>query len=814
MSHSKRWAQWAALVLLVALFAQSALAAARTSITIDEGLHITSGYSILRTGDYRLIEEHPPLIKLLAALPLLPVPDLPDPRSLPAWASNEAVSDTIHLVRVMKQWLQPYRPFDRLVFAARVPIMLLSLLLGALIFRWASDVEGRRAGLIALALYTFDPNIMAHSSVAAIDLGAAAFITFASYTFWRTLRRPSRVNIVLAGVTLGLAQAAKISALILLPLFIALAVIRAWTASGSLFSGLVQRWALTVERRQKIIRMALVIIAILALAGMTLWGIYGFEVRTPSGWSIPVPAASHLVPLERVRQDITAGRTTFLMGQYSQHGWWYYFPVAFAIKTPLATLILLAAAIILCVHRSIRADTHHAWDTLTLVAFPLTYFVSAMVQPFNIGYRHLLPILPFIFVFIGCQVTRKKREARGTRHTKRASRIMRYALRFTFCALLAWNILGAMSIFPHYLAYFNELVGGPDGGYRYLVDSNLDWGQTWKELEAYLDAHGIARVKFAQFSSNDPATYGIDYEPIAPMTGAPPLLPARFNPAPGVYAISASALQGVPLADINTYDYFRHREPTARIGHAMFVYDVRPIEPSPGWVAVCTAPTPLLEPSDISAGLGRDDVRRVYFDCTQTWVQPGNTSRGWVVLPGALAHDRNAFISRQLSQASLVYEQRQSFELPPHAIFLTSNEQTLALDGMTSQAARFGQIADLLGYRLERTTLRAGQSAELLTLWRVTGRPPAMLSVMAHLVTDEGRAIAVGDGLGFTADQWQPGDMFVQRSLLQIPAGTPSGTLWAQTGLYTLENIQRLPVFVSGASAGDTLRLGALRVEP
>jgi len=75
-----------------------------------------------------------------------------------------------------------------------------------------------------------------------------------------------------------------------------------------------------------------------------------------------------------------------------------------------------------------------------------------------------------------------------------------------------------------------------------------------------MDTHGITRIKFAQFSSNDPATYGIDYEPIAPMTGAPPVLPSRFNPAPGVYVLSASSLQGVPLADINTYDYFRHRE--------------------------------------------------------------------------------------------------------------------------------------------------------------------------------------------------------------------------------------------------------------
>ncbi len=805
-----RLVQWAALVLLLALFAQAAFTATRTSLTIDEGLHITSGYSILRTGDYALIEEHPPLVKVLAALPLLSVSDLADPRTLPAWESGSATSDTLHLVRVMKQWLQPYRPFDRVVFMARVPIMLLALVLGAVVFRWASDVAGPWAGLVALALYTFDPNVVAHSSIAAIDLGTAAFITFASYTFWRALRRPTRVNVALAGVTLGLAQAAKISALTLLPVFVVLAALRAITANDpALLSGLrIQRWVHTATRDQMLVRFGLLMFVIFVLAGLTLWGMYGFEIRTPPGESFPIPAASHLIPLERVRHDITAGRATFLMGQYSDHGWWYYFPIAFAVKTPMPTLILLAVSIILMARRNVNAENNLGWNILALAAFPLVYFASAMAQPFNIGYRHLLPILPFIFVFVAYQITTR------TQTVRLSSRIAFHVLRFTVYALLVWNIIGTVSLFPHYLAYFNELAGGPDNGYKWLVDSNLDWGQGWKELKAYLDVHGITRIKFAQFSSNDPATYGIDYEPIAPMTGAPPVLPSRFNPAPGVYVLSASSLQGVPLADLNTYDYFRHREPTARIGYALFVYDIRPVEPKPGWAATCASPAPPLGPTDLSAGLGRDDLRQVYFDCAQTWVLPGNSSRGWILMPYALAHDMSAFPARWLSRANLTYEQRQSFESPPYSIFLTSGESAAAVQGLSPLSGSFGQTAELLGFRLDRSTIRPGQSVELLTFWRVTGQPPAMLSVMAHLVTDDGRAIAVADGLGFTADQWQGGDVFIQRHQFQIPAITPPGTLWAQTGLYTLDNIRRLPVTVNGVSAGDSLRLTPLEVRP
>ena len=827
-SLSNRWVKWAAALLLWLIFAQAVLTASRTSITIDEGLHITSGYAILRTGDYRLIEEQPPLVKALAALPLLSVSDLADPRALSAWESDSATPDTIRLVGVMKQWLQPYRPFDRVVYLARVPIMLLALALGAVVFRWASDWAGPRAGLLALALYTFDPNIVAHSSVAAIDLGAAAFITFASYAFWRALRRPTRASVAMAGVTLGLAQAAKISALMLLPLFVVLAGLRAITASDpALLSKLrIQGWAHTTLRGQMLVRFGLLMFVVFLLAGLTLWGIYGFEIRTLAGWSIPLPAASHLIPLERVRHDLAAGRATFLMGQYSEHGWWYYFPVAFAIKTPLPTLVLLFASVIvfavslsrpsgrLFALRALAQDDGRLWDTLALVSFPFVYFISAMIQPFNIGYRHLLPILPFIFIFIAYNlwsipVLARKRSASVAYRPSQSSRLLTLLLGL----LLTWQFVGTIRIFPDYLAYFNELAGGPDNGYRWLVDSNLDWGQGWKELKAYMDAHGIARIKFAQFSSNDPATYGIDYEPIAPMTGAPPVLPSRFNPAPGVYVLSASSLQGVPLADVNTYDYFRHRKPTARIGYALFVYDLRPVEPKPGWVAMCAAPAPPLEPADLAAGFGRDDLRRVYFDCTQTSVLPGNTSRGWWVLPYALAHDPSVFVSRWLEQVKLVYEQKQSFELPPHSIYLASGEQMKML-GVSSLSARFGQTAELLGYRLDPSTVRAGQSVELLTFWRVINPPSAMLSVMAHLSSMDGRAIAVGDGLGFTADQWQTGDVFVQRHLFQIPVGAPPGELMVQTGLYTLDNIQRLPVTVNGAAAGDTLRLTSLRVEP
>ena len=177
---------WVSIVLLLwIMFAQVALAARHTSITIDEPLHITSGYACLTTGDYRLVEEHPPLLKMLQAAPLLLAnPSLPDPRTVPGWAEGDLITATRHMVI-------PYRPMDTLAFAARVPTMLVAILLAAFVYRWSADIFSKYAGILALLLLAFDPNILAHAGVAATDLGATCAIFASMYLFWRWIRQPS-----------------------------------------------------------------------------------------------------------------------------------------------------------------------------------------------------------------------------------------------------------------------------------------------------------------------------------------------------------------------------------------------------------------------------------------------------------------------------------------------------------------------------------------------------------------------------------------------------------------------------------------------
>jgi len=205
--------QMAAVALLWLMFAQMTFEARLTSLTVDEPLHIISGYSQLKTGDARLVEEHPPLAKIIAAAPLLLDPNLGDPRHANGWEAGS-------LVLVARDMLTRYPALERVTFAARVPIMWLGVLLAALVYRWAADWRraGRTAGLIALGLCALDPNIVAHAQLATTDVCVALFLLAAMYSLWRWTRRPTWIRLAVAGLMLGLALASKMSALLALPI--------------------------------------------------------------------------------------------------------------------------------------------------------------------------------------------------------------------------------------------------------------------------------------------------------------------------------------------------------------------------------------------------------------------------------------------------------------------------------------------------------------------------------------------------------------------------------------------------------------------
>ncbi|RMF29994.1 MAG: hypothetical protein D6759_12795 [Chloroflexi bacterium] len=346
------------------------------------------------------------------------------------------------------------------------------------------------------------------------------------------------------------------------------------------------------------------------------------------------------------------------------------------------------------------------------------------------------------------------------------------------------------------MAFFNELAGGPAGGYRYLVDSNLDWGQNLGQLRDWMQATGVERVFYAHFSPARPQVYGVEADFLPPDPRAVPFAP--FDPAPRVYAIGATVLQGVYTPDVNTYAWFRSHGPLARLGYALFLYRVPPREP-PAWVAICAAPAPLLPPEAVGAGFGRTDLRLVPFDCEQSWVYPagdGQRRPGDYLLPPDAAPPPGA---------RLELRARRPDGSPAYTLF------RLEADGLPDferwEAGRIEGPLAFLGYRLDQTALLPGQAVTLWTFWRVDEVPARPLSLMAHLLGPDGRPVAVGDGLGVPLGAWRPGDIIVQRHRLPLPQGAMAGRYTVVAGAYWLDTMERWPVRMADGSEADRMVL-------
>jgi hypothetical protein len=784
------------LALLCLLFAQATLVIRATSQTIDEGLHITSGATILRAGDYRLVEEHPPLTKLWMALPVAVLSDLDDFTALPVWLDAATpTTESLPLLTLTKQWLYPYASQERIFFAARAMNALLGVLLLAFIARWACGLYGPRAALLAVACAAFDPNLIAHSAVAGTDVGAAVFICAGLWASTRFLRRPTGGRAITAGVLLGLALASKLTAVLLGP---ALAM-----------AGLVRLWRVSRERRVQLIGNTLLV---LLFTGLALWGVYGFEVGRIADIPLPLPAPSHAIPWMRLMAHNRDGHQAYLLGSNSNFGWLHYFPVAFVLKTPLAVLVLLVWALL----RRPRLDP-------ALSLFAVIYIVASLTSQLNIGYRHLLPLLPLMYVVIG-SLAPVRSTGLGLRPVTAAGATHRMVGRSALLAMWGWLIIGTLAILPYPLSYFNELVGGPDEGWRYLADSNTDWGQGYKALAEFQADRSLGPVKLSAFIFFDPVVYGVAYTPLTPLGGdTPAIFPSRFAPPPGDYVISVTPLNGIPTVDPEMYDWFRWRAPDAKIAHALFYYHVTPEETATAWLAQCATHANPLDAEAVAEGFGVAPSRQLVFDCMQAWVIPATdaaSASGVYAVHGRLLlgslpdllhlappQVADPFVERHLAGTDIIYRQRAYRAQPSFALYRQTHRPAppvtsariapaaTALVDLATASKLAGEIP------LQGPLTFLGVSAythdavlEVETWWRVTGdtggRPA---SLMAHLLGADGAVVENADGLAFSPDQWRVGDIIVQRHRFPMPSSPPVELL-LRTGAYWLDDGARWPV--------------------
>jgi len=781
-------------LLLLLLFAQAMLSLPLASPTFDEPYDVARGYAYARGPDLRMQQEHPVLIDGLGGLMLRLMPELTPPERIAGW-------DDAHLFRFSQSLLWKLgHDVDKMMFLVRFPVVCIAMLLGAIVYRWASEMVGSMGALLALALLVFNPNIVAHAKVFSTDLGAACLATASLFLWWRWVRRPSAGRLATLTIALGVAIAAKTSNLAVLAVACVFTLVR------------------TYQRRWPWTRLVTTCSVMVGGAFLILWALYRFELRPiPELFgSIPVPAASYWEAIRWLREQMALGRPAFLFGHYTTWGWWYYFPVVFLIKTPLPVLILLVLALFLHLSGRLtrRIDVDYA-----LYVYPLLYLGAAAFSTLNLGYRHLLPVVPLVTIYV----------ARVALWPGWKSRWSRYVL----VCLLAWLLVSAGMIFPYHLAYFNELAGGPSNGYRCLVDSNLDWGQDLKTLKRFLDEQGIDEPWLGYFGTGSPDYYGIRYRSIF-VPGSPNFAEgfAPLNPAPGWYAISATVLQGPFSSEPDALDWFRRRKPDAMIGYSILVYRVDSDLTPPGWLGLCFGQSPAMSEEDVLRRLGREDIRVVGFDCGQSWVAPAGHAAGWYLVPPPVG-GADSLTSEFLDRADLVFRGRGLRDRPAYALYRTRvpvdigsmvldkemwRSETLAPAGADSLGALDapvnlnGQI-DLLGYRMSPEEPKAGEELVVTTAWKVRSRPGDFtLALFAHLV-DPGRAVSVGDSLGYSAIQWLPGDVFVQQNGLKVPAGA-AGTYWIEVGIYSLASGDRLQVLEGGRAVADRVLLGPVGTAP
>jgi 4-amino-4-deoxy-L-arabinose transferase-like glycosyltransferase len=544
------------------------------SPTMDEQNHIARGLAFLRTGDPRLSLEHPPLINALSALPLLMLPDVRLPTDHPSWERREGWYEFASVLL----WEQN-RDVGRMVFLARIPILFLTLGLALVCFQFARQLWGRAAAMVAFPLTLFEPNILAHGRYSTTDLGATMFIVLATFLLWRLWRCQGGTTRrwALATVGIGLALGAKLSAVVFVPIWAAMALIPVSPAVSS-----APYWQ---ESGRRLIQLATAGLCAL----LVLWAVFGFQwgdlaMQTPSlrfldGVSAPMP--TYWAGLEQIAQVTGTGRgNTFLLGKISDQGFLAYFPVTFLAKTPLPILLLLLVSVLM-------AGKRRMYRNLFFLLLPaLLYFGLSVTSALNIGYRHLLPMLPFLLLLISSfavELGDRKRESEGgcMSLSTRWRRVATSGKIWTTAAIISL-IVSDLLIHPHYLSYFNVAAGGPEQGRQIVVDSNIDWGQDLLRLKSWMEDNQVDEVNLGWFGSADPGYYGIKHRPL-PGLGRDPFFPLwwdvpfdRVNPEPGVYAISVTNLWELPLSEgeRSVYGWFRERQPDEQIGYSILIFEV------------------------------------------------------------------------------------------------------------------------------------------------------------------------------------------------------------------------------------------------
>lgn len=566
-------------LLLSILLIQSIITLKSNNLVFDEPAAITIGYYIVRYFDTSMYILHPPLIYTLTGLPLQFL-------DFKAKYTYEECTD-LGFYKCAQDTIFWYgNDVEKISFYARFPFVIVSILLGLVVFFFARELYGVKAGILALVLYTFSPTILAYNIVIFTDIAVSLFIVSTIYFIWMLLKKGyAKTRLALAGISLGLALASKFTAIFLIPVIFFFFILK----------------NLEKKRDKKVLKKFTIQFASIVLIGLlTLYAAYFFSFGTIADsipkryvdsidnelsklqdesaikkianfliYDVKIPIPEYFAGFAaQYKIGSSKSRISYLNGQMYNGGKWYYFFEVMLIKTPVPLLIFFFIAFI-----SLLKEPKNIANELFVIS-PLVVFLGIFVfNNFNLGMRHLLPVVSLMIIF-------SSRVANVRAKNKKA----RFAFWLFLILFVLWYVISSLNIMPHYIAYFNELVG-PENGHKYLLSSNLDLGQDLKRLDAYLKHNNIKKVKLSYHGSFDPSYYNISYEPL-PMEFYIPWVKG-FNPDKpvqgykedcskkrGIVVISVSNLHNYNLLNHSCFDWLSQYTPIKRVGYTIFVYNI------------------------------------------------------------------------------------------------------------------------------------------------------------------------------------------------------------------------------------------------
>ena len=399
--------------------------------------------------------------------------------------------------------------------------------------------------MLAMVLASLEPNLVAHSSLVTTDMGVTLFIFLTIYLFWEYVNLPTWTLLAGSGISTGMALVSKFSAFLVIPMIALIVAVSIFLRNGPYV--LLPLGSNQNQPRHKFLHAALVISFVLFFALLTIPPAYFFQ-----GFSY------WLIGFDKFSCMLKDGHASFFLEEHYYEGWMGLFPHRFFHQDSYGYSCINFR--VSCFFNSGRPlDMRQA---LFLILPVVLLFRAAIEAKINIGIRHILPVYPFLFVLASRMAT---------------LRFRRPSLALLLIGIpLAWTAISSLRIAPHQLAYFNESIGGPEQGYRYLSDSNLDWGQDLKGLKAYIEREKLPIIYLSYFGTAPPAYYGIRYQDVASkgILGPPPPEKVPADAPRKILAISAYNLQDVSKADNPLFRWLWTRRPIAKIGYSIFVYDL------------------------------------------------------------------------------------------------------------------------------------------------------------------------------------------------------------------------------------------------